>query len=79
MINLTDLSFSYPGNPSPVLHEINLQIPPGDFNACFGRIRLWEIHPTPLLERAGPAFHRRPDQRISHCLRFGPDCQRPLR
>ena len=36
MINLTDLSFSYPGNPSPVLHEINLQIPPGTLTLVSG-------------------------------------------
>ena len=36
MINLTDLSFSYPGSTSPVLHEVNLHIPPGTLTLVTG-------------------------------------------
>ena len=36
MINLTDLSFSYPGSSSPVLNGVNLQIPPGTLTLVTG-------------------------------------------
>ncbi len=36
MINLTDLSFSYPGSTSPVLKGVNLQIPPGTLTLVTG-------------------------------------------
>ena len=37
MIEVAGVSFSYPGLESPVLHDINLEIRPGEFLALLGR------------------------------------------
>ena len=43
---------------SPVLRDLDLDVEQGQFVAIMGPLRVWEVHPSALPERYGPARYR---------------------